>query len=348
MTKHLIVLSFLISSTKLLAVTYPGSFIIKGYGANGYALGGTYTATVSDSSALYWNPAGLATIRGESMQLKKITDEKADDPISSDPDFDELLGEIDNLESSEQSNDPVVVQVRKETFELHFYNSAAILARQRVSGASTVAFTLPAGTLAFGAQAIASPELTEYDSLGVAGDKKRYLAYAAHAGYALELGSLRIGGTLTGFEEDISGTKWHGGLLNLGVQASPIPILAIGLTLHNLAGIVQRSAGVDTYRKPDTILNVAFALSTPPPSDNLRILVGFQGNLDQPDNDPLRSKIGAAYALNRYSFLMLGLDGGRPSAGFGVDFSWIRASYAMNRDKLGTEYEHHVELSFIF
>lgn len=338
----------LCSGQSVLAVSYPGSFVLKGYGANGIGLGGTYTATVRDPSALYWNPAGLANISGEILELQAIEDDSSKDNFASDPDFDELLGEIENIENQDGSGDAVVVEVKKRKFELQFYNSMSYYARQRLAAASAIAFTLPVGTLAIGAQGLASPELEQYDSAGTSLGSKRYMAYAGHAGYALELGSIRIGTTLTGFQEDISGTKWHGALMSAGLQLSPIPILAMGVTVHNLAGIVQRSAGVSTYRKPDTIVNVSFAISTPPPSDNLRILFGFQGNLDQPESDPLKAKIGAAYAINSYSYIVAGLNGGKPSAGLGFDWSFLRLSYALTRDELGTEYEHHAELTFIF
>jgi hypothetical protein len=346
--KNLLYLSILLSFQSVCAVSYPGSFILKGYGANGIGLGGTYTATVRDPSALYWNPAGLANISGEISELQAIQDGGEQSTFSSDPDFDELLGDIENIENQDDNKEAVVVEVKRKQFEFQFYNSMSYYARQRLAAASAIAFTLPVGTLAFGAQGLVSPELEQYDSSGSSLGSQRYMAYAGHSGYALQFGSLRIGTTLTGFQEDISGTKWHGALISAGIQVSPIPILAMGVTVHNLAGVVQRSAGVSSYRKPDTVLDVAFAISTPPPSDNLRILVGFQGNLDQPESDPLKSKIGAAYAVNSYSYLIAGLNGGKPSAGLGFDWSFLRWSYSLSRDELGTEYEHHTELNFIF
>ena len=38
-----------------------------GFGARAMAMGGAYTAVANDFSAIYWNPAGLASIPGGSI-----------------------------------------------------------------------------------------------------------------------------------------------------------------------------------------------------------------------------------------------------------------------------------------
>ncbi len=48
---------------------YAGSFLNLGVGGRGTALGGAYSALVSDVSAIYWNPAGLLEARGMQMQF---------------------------------------------------------------------------------------------------------------------------------------------------------------------------------------------------------------------------------------------------------------------------------------
>ncbi|MFQ5569812.1 MAG: PorV/PorQ family protein [Rhodothermales bacterium] len=49
--------------------TTSAQFLKIGIGARPIALGGTFVAEASDLSALYWNPAGLATLNGSSVQL---------------------------------------------------------------------------------------------------------------------------------------------------------------------------------------------------------------------------------------------------------------------------------------
>ena len=49
--------------------TTAGQFLKIGVGARAVALGGAYVAEANDLAALYWNPAGLARMRGSSVQL---------------------------------------------------------------------------------------------------------------------------------------------------------------------------------------------------------------------------------------------------------------------------------------
>lgn len=49
--------------------TTSAQFLKLGVGARALALGGAYVAEASDLSALYWNPAGLGTMSGASVQL---------------------------------------------------------------------------------------------------------------------------------------------------------------------------------------------------------------------------------------------------------------------------------------
>lgn len=49
--------------------TTSAQFLKLGVGARSIALGGAYVAEASDLSAMYWNPAGLGTLRGSSAQF---------------------------------------------------------------------------------------------------------------------------------------------------------------------------------------------------------------------------------------------------------------------------------------
>ena len=53
--------------------TTAAQFLKLGVGARAVALGGAYVADAGDLSAVYWNPAGLASVRGSALQLGKTT-----------------------------------------------------------------------------------------------------------------------------------------------------------------------------------------------------------------------------------------------------------------------------------
>jgi hypothetical protein len=73
--RHLFAAVFLCLSATLLwsspagATKYAGAFMENGGGARALALGGAFVAVADDPSAVFWNPAGLATIPGRQILL---------------------------------------------------------------------------------------------------------------------------------------------------------------------------------------------------------------------------------------------------------------------------------------
>lgn len=57
------------SSTITKVATSSAQFLKLGVGSRAISLGGSFVATASDLSALYWNPAGLSSLTGSAVQL---------------------------------------------------------------------------------------------------------------------------------------------------------------------------------------------------------------------------------------------------------------------------------------
>ena len=51
------------------AAKYAGEFMRLGLGARAWALGGAYVAAGGDATAVYWNPAGLATLNRRELLI---------------------------------------------------------------------------------------------------------------------------------------------------------------------------------------------------------------------------------------------------------------------------------------
>lgn len=65
----LLLIGFFVNTSQAQFRKYSNEFLNIGAGAKGLAMGGTQVATVSDATAGYWNPAGLAQIKNSSFSL---------------------------------------------------------------------------------------------------------------------------------------------------------------------------------------------------------------------------------------------------------------------------------------
>lgn len=65
----LLLIGFFVNTSQAQFRKYSNEFLNIGAGAKGLAMGGTQVATVSDATAGYWNPAGLAHIKNSSFSL---------------------------------------------------------------------------------------------------------------------------------------------------------------------------------------------------------------------------------------------------------------------------------------
>ncbi len=69
--KKLLIIGILIFGLNLWAGSYAGDFIKIGPGVKALGMGGAFTATADDGSAIFWNPAGLAQMERTEIQLMR-------------------------------------------------------------------------------------------------------------------------------------------------------------------------------------------------------------------------------------------------------------------------------------
>lgn len=58
---------------------YAGEFMAIGVGARALAMGGAFCAVADDASSVYWNPAGMATMKGVEVSSIKLIDQSGID-----------------------------------------------------------------------------------------------------------------------------------------------------------------------------------------------------------------------------------------------------------------------------
>ncbi len=320
-----------------------GDFLKNNFSARSVGLGNAYGVIVSDPSALYWNPAGLANINGERTTIRKLEDiTKEAEAAFGEGEFNDLLDGTDGGKSEPQG----VARIERG-FEIQWYNAAALQSLDRYTGFSGIGVTAFGGTLGVGALGSVSPGVRGYDENGVKTKSLDYHGGAGYLGYARESGSLRWGVSFMGMNEGVGAEAVNGGGLNFGVQVVPIPILSAGFSVQNLAGAVQsRVNEQQKWEKLDTLLRFSVAVTTPPPNANLKLLMGFTSNLDNTKSEGMRMNLGVAYSLNTFSYLMVGIDHSSPAVGFGLIFKPIQFAYSVNRDPLLLGFQHYAELNF--
>lgn len=344
-----LVITGLLSVTGLEARSAAGKFLKTGFGARAAGLGGTYTAIANDPSALYWNPAGLAQINGERKTIKKIDiSEEAENVFEEDSEFAELMGETEEFQTDDV---PVTesLEVVDHVFEMQLHTSGAVLSEDKYVAFLGTGFTALGGTIGAGALGNYIEAGRGYDATGAKTSELEYKSYAGYLGYGREMGAARFGVSAMGMQEDVGGRTVNGGGLNVGFQVVPIPILSAGATVQNLAGAVQTRSGTGTgYEKLDTIVRFAFAVSTPPPNSNIKFLTGFTTNLDNPEHEGMQVNLGLAYGINKYTYVMAGINDGRPAIGLGLSFKSVQMAYSYNRDILDRENQHYLDLNLVF
>lgn len=338
-----IVLS-LAASIPLIAASHGGQFLQNNFSARAVGMGNAYGVIVNDPSALYWNPAGLANITGERTTFRKLEDlTKEAEAAFADNEFNDLL---DGTESKDASQSVAKVE---RGFELQFYNAFGVQSLGRYVGFSGVGLTAFGGAIGVGAQGSLSQGIQGYDKLGAKTGSLVSHGGAGYLGYGRESGSLRWGFSFMGLDEGVGSQAVNGGGLNVGVQVVPIPILSAGFSLQNLAGAIQSKTDSDNkWEKLDTILRFSMAITTPPPNSDLKLMLGFTGNLDQAESQGLSLNLGVAYSLNSFSYFMIGIDNASPAAGLGLVFKPVQFAYAVNRDPLGLGFQHYAELNLVF
>ncbi|MDH4262968.1 MAG: hypothetical protein OEV78_07990 [Spirochaetia bacterium] len=315
-------------------------------GAEATALGGAMAATVNDPSAIYWNPAGLANINGKNKQKSKTNlSSEADQKFSSDS-FDKLF---EDSEKRLDKTDEIAPQNSSSPFEIQLFTTYGYMTFDRHIFMASTAMTLFKGTFGLGLLGTYVPFIDGYNTLGVSTGTISYGSYAGYLGYGWESGMVKMGVSLSAYQEALYTKNYFGGALNMGMQITPIPILHIGVAMQNLPGGMQYSpSNPSLIRRVDTVMKMTLGISTPPPDASLMLLLGVDANLDQIAQQEVYGNIGLQVKFAKYFALMAGYKYNSFALGFGFNLPFIKISYAINQDPLHTGFQHFVDLNLAF
>lgn len=347
MKKLLILLPTFVFLVSQMHARAAGAVLKHGFGANATGLGGAYGAIVKDPSALYWNPAGLAHINGETRAEQQIDISKEAEKAF-DEKFEEFMAEGGKPDAEKKESQPATPAVQTvRSFEMQLYGTFSQLSLDRQMAYTGIGFTAPGGSYGVGVLGTRVTGIDGYDSTGAATGSVAYQSGVAFLGYARDMGAARVGFSGHGLYETIGGSSLNGGGLNVGAQVTPFPLIDLGFDVQNIIGFVQTQASKDApYEKMDSVLRFSMAVSTPPPSSSIKLLLGFQTNLDDRETEGFIFNIGLAIGVTRNAYIMGGFQNGNFGGGIGaVFFNRLRFAYAVNRDPLGIDFQHSVEFN---
>jgi len=348
MQKNKIILATLFLGGSLHARTSSSEFLNDGFGAKSAGLGNAYGVVVSDPSALYWNPAGLAQIYNEKKITQTVeTPKNTEKPAGDDEEFNKLLED----QNTGGTKDTKTEEISVKGTQYQINTTGSYLSNGRMLYFGGVGMTLGSGGIGVGYAGSRVGSVNTYDSNGTSTGSSAYMAHAGFIGYGISSGFFRFGASLVGIREDVVGGAVNGGGINAGVQTLPfLTLVSFAADLKNLAAIQNRSGGgVKDIGKLDTLFSFSMQVQAPPPNSNFKIILGFTANLDKPEGDGVKLNMGLAYGFNKYFYAMLGINGSKPAVGLGANVGkTLHAAVSVNRDPLGREFQYFGELNFAF
>lgn len=308
------------------------AFTRSGYvGARYVGIGMTAEVLADDVYAIYWNPAGLSSLR----EKKKVTPEEVKEKVRR-GDADKIT-EKDLLSFSEDNVDRRVV---------HVGASASILDVSRQVCFSGVAFNLLGGVAGIGLYSAFSLDIETYDETGASTGKTQYVAGAAYFSYAYDFGIASIGASLKTLYERIDKVNYGGAGVDLGTQVYVLPFLKVGFMVQDLgAGLVPMNSEPGVEKKYDLAYPTLRAGISLISDSGITVAVSIIKKLEQ---DKYHVSAGVQYDLARYLSLYLGINDSYFASGMTINLYNMTVSYAFSFDNVDYGVNNTVSFSLLF
>ena len=336
MKKIIAVIIFLTLQTYVFAGS--AAVLEQDIGATAKAIGGAYSASVKDASALVWNPAGLANIDGVTYIARSQSEIAIDAFCDEDDEEDEEC-------KGENKKYPGNTNSGLKSFALETFMTYSSLSYGRRAGFFGVTATVGPGTLGLGVLGNSVTNINTYDASGASTGSTNFFSGAGYLGYGYQMNNgTRVGFSGIGIMERIGSEQIVGGGMNIGIQKEifPVPKALVGIDIQNIGAIKQGTSADDQFEPLSPKINVATALEY----GSGKLYTGFSLKTIQQDDDTFQLNIGLAFSLSSYTHIMFGFNGGQLAVGFGVTTSKVRFAYSANYEKIAGEGQHFVELNF--
>ena len=335
--------SIFISSASFIFANDTSGLLRIPIGAKSIALGGAYSANIRGPISIVWNPAGLA-VGGYSQPIISNISSK----------FEQFEKEQEILTSSSPSTEATSSAVpsstslgvtRSKKFSLQSATSLSILGNNTEAIFSGVSYS--SGWGAIGAAFLGNQvrKLRGYNDQGQVTEDFSTYTYAGFLGYSIELGAIRIGTSLSGFQESLYKSPIYGGGLDLGAQYVS-SLFSVGLSVQNLVGLIQKSAEAkNTFRRLNTVIRLAGSLEIP--KSPVKMYMGTSINIDN-KAEGFKFNVGISYRIIKYTDICVGLNHTNITGGIYFHFPYVSTGYAVHKDLLGSNIQHHVDFILTF
>lgn len=300
-------------------------------GAKYAATGGCGSVLADDVYSIYWNPAGLVSLKNRETLTSEDIEAKARAGEAN------RITEEELLRFSEPDGETAPVQIGL---------SASLLDKNMQAYFAGAAFGLLGGVFGAGALGVVSPGVETYDETGGYLGKEYNLGAAAYFSYGLNIGLVSIGVTIKTLYEKIADYRYLGGALDGGVQVFALPFLklafmaqdiGVGLAPVNHRDDLNKSYdwGMPSFKVSGLITNnggFGFALEVVKKLEQRKVGFGF----------------GIQYDIGKYFTVAGGMRDMQFSAGAAVKFWLLDISYAFAFDNMDGGVNHVLSASIIF
>jgi hypothetical protein len=304
-----------------------GSYTRGGFcGAKYISFGNSAEACADDVFAIYWNPAGLASLRKNdsvSADVMRAKAEKGDLTGISEKDVRDFGGSSESVWQMGISGSSISID--------------------RNAGFGGAAFTTGIGSFGAGVYTIYSGSIDEYNENAERTGASSYSGAEGIISYARSISISSIGISVKGLHETISDASFAGAACDIGVQASPFPFIKIGVVAQDLGIGLYPVSGDNlekTYDRGSPTLRSSVMMESR--SSGVSVSGGIVRHIEQRN---FIYNAGIRYSPSSHVALSLGYFDKDFSVGAGAKIWKLELWYAFSYDRIGMGYNHTVSLS---